>query len=100
MSQGKGIYLTRCWEDIDTTEHCITQRYIHNPYLIEGLKFDFRIYILLFGVDPIRIFMYEEGLTRFATEKYISPMKGNLQNFYMHLTNYAINKNSEKYVFN
>jgi tubulin polyglutamylase TTLL6/13 len=94
MSQGKGIYLSRNFEDIDMSEHCISQRYIHNPFLIDGLKFDFRLYILLLGVDPIRILMYNEGLTRFATEKYQSPLRTNMQNSYIHLTNYAINKNS------
>jgi len=42
--------------------------------------------------------MYKEGLSRFATETYQPPNNNNLDNLYMHLTNYAINKTSSKFV--
>ena len=58
MSQGKGIYLTRKIEDIDPTQHCVVQRYLSKPYLIDGLKFDMRIYVLVAGVDPLRVHVY------------------------------------------
>jgi tubulin polyglutamylase TTLL6/13 len=45
-------------EDIPPGERCVVQRYIHKPYLIDGLKFDFRIYVLLAGVDPLRVYLY------------------------------------------
>jgi len=67
---------------------------------VEGLKFDFRVYVLLCGVSPMRIYIYEEGLARFATEPYIAPNKNNLKKQFMHLTNYAINKRNPKYIFN
>jgi tubulin polyglutamylase TTLL6/13 len=67
---------------------------------LDGLKFDLRIYVLLYGVNPLRIFIYNEGLVRFATEKYDKPTDSNLKNLYMHLTNYAINKNSDKFIQN
>lgn len=68
------------------------------PYLIDGLKFDLRIYVLIYGVEPLRVFVFEEGLARFATETYTGPYKNNLDNLYMHLTNYAINKGSSNFV--
>ena len=70
------------------------------PYLIDDLKFDLRVYVLVFGVDPLRIFVFKEGLARFATETYIGPQKNNLDNLFMHLTNYAINKTSGNFVKN
>lgn len=37
-----------------------------------------RIYVLITSCDPLRIFMYEEGLARFATMPYVEPMYNNL----------------------
>jgi tubulin polyglutamylase TTLL6/13 len=71
--QGKGIYLTRTLDDFDKNEHCIVQRYLHKPFLIDNLKFDLRIYVLLCGVDPLRVYFYKEGLCRLATCEYRPP---------------------------
>lgn len=48
------------------------------PFLIDGFKFDMRVYVLLTSCDPLRIFMYEEGLARFATMPYVEPNQNNL----------------------
>ena len=98
--QGRGIFLTKRVEDIKPEQHYVAQKYLTNPYLIDGLKFDMRVYVLLYGCDPLRIFIYHEGLARLATEEYKKPGQGNISEVCMHLTNYAINKNSRKFVFN
>lgn len=51
----------------------IIQKYIQNPLLIQGLKFDLRIYVLLVSVDPLVVYIYKDGLTRLATETYKVP---------------------------
>jgi len=73
---------------------------MHRPYLIDGLKFDLRIYVLVTSVDPLTIYLYEEGLGRFATETYQPPTRDNMEDVCMHLTNYAINKDNPKFIFN
>lgn len=99
-SQGKGIFLTRTLEGFEENERYVIQEYIQNPLLIDGLKFDMRVYVLLAGCDPLKVFVHKEGLSRFATQKYAAPTWQNLSNCMMHLTNYAINKTSEDFIFN
>lgn len=100
MCQGKGIFLTKNYEDINPDDHYVAQRYLQNPYLIDDLKFDLRIYVLVYGVNPLRVYLYKEGLARFATEPYNAPTGNNMENLFMHLTNYAINKNNDNYIYN
>lgn len=45
----------------------------------------------------MRCFIHEKGLARFATESYVPPKNSNIDNMFMHLTNYAINKNNSAF---
>ena len=67
------------------------QRYIHNPMLIDGRKFDLRLYVLVTSMEPLRVYLFEEGLVRLSTKKY---SLRNLRSRFTHLTNYSINKRS------
>ena len=62
---GMGIRVINKFSDIPNkkSQLCV-QSYIKNPFLINKLKFDLRIYVLITSVDPLRIYIYEEGLTR------------------------------------
>ena len=64
------------------------------PYLIDGFKFDLRLYVLVNGISPLRVYLWNDGLARFATVPYEIPNQKNMSNLFMHLTNYAINKDS------
>lgn len=71
--QGRGIFLLNSLNKFQPKENYIAQKYIKNPYLIDGLKFDLRLYVLICGVDPLRIYIYKDGLARFATHQYKKP---------------------------
>lgn len=96
-SQGRGIWITKNLRDVKTAERMICQVYITKPLLIDCYKFDLRVYTLVTSTDPLRIFVYNEGLARFATTKYKEPTEYNNSNIFMHLTNYSVNKHSRMY---
>jgi len=48
----------------------------------------------------LRIYLFKEGLARFATEEYVPPKQNNVKDMCMHLTNYAINKDNPNFEFN
>lgn len=70
-SQGKGIFIINDLSDISKdTDKGVICKYISNPLLINQHKFDLRIYVLLTSVEPLRIYVYNEGLARFASYPY------------------------------
>ena len=98
-SQGEGIYLMTDPKDytFNSRQH-VVQEYLAHPLLLEDLKFDLRIYVVLINLDPLKIYLHGEGLARFCTVPYQVPTGKNLHEHYMHLTNYSLNKNSSTYV--
>ena len=67
LACGEGISVVNDFKNVPVTKKplCV-QRYLMDPLLIHGLKFDLRIYVLVTSVDPLRIYLYEEGLARWA----------------------------------
>ena len=106
-SQGKGIFITNSFADVvqnrDTLGNSVASHYISNPLLIDQLKFDLRVYVALTSVYPLKVYVYEEGLARFATTKYRPPgaadsgaSLNNREGKFCHLTNYSLNKLNKK----
>ena len=50
-----------------TDSPLVVQRYISRPYLINDTKFDMRIYVLVTSFHPLRIYLSQDGLVRFAS---------------------------------
>lgn len=93
-SKGKGI---RLMTNIDSIpKKSLVSNYIANPHIINNKKYDLRLYILITGFNPLKIYLYNEGLVRFACEEY-KMTDNHVHNRYMHLTNYAVNKCSNNY---
>jgi hypothetical protein len=106
MSRGRGVHLLKDLNELkelikkSKDENAIPDllsRYLDKPHLINKKKYDLRIYVLVASFSPLRIYLYYNGLVRFASEEY---QQGNYDNIYIHLTNYSINKNNENYKSN
>jgi tubulin polyglutamylase TTLL1 len=80
-AQGKGIFIinrlsqikkwssgTR-WASLPAKDTYLISRYIENPLLIGGKKFDLRIYVLVTSYKPLRLYKYSHGFARFCTTK-------------------------------
>ncbi|KAL0606277.1 Tubulin polyglutamylase TTLL11 [Plecturocebus cupreus] len=101
--QGDGIYLIKDPSDIRLagtlqSRPAVVQEYICKPLLIDKLKFDIRLYVLLKSLDPLEIYIAKDGLSRFCTEPYQEPTPKNLHHIFMHLTNYSLNIHSGNFV--
>lgn len=77
---------------IKASKKFVIQKYMENPLLIKGRKFDIRAWVL---VDHKRnIFLFREGYIRTSSEKFD---RNSLDNYYVHLTNNAVQKHSKNY---
>jgi hypothetical protein len=96
-SRGRGIRILTNFNDIP--EKTIITHYISNPHLINRKKYDLRLYVLITGYTPLKIYLFDNGLARFCSEEYdLNPEKMNDR--YIHLTNYSINKTSVNFAQN
>ena len=83
-SQGAGIFLInklsklKKWSRESRTvfnpnlvkESYVIGRYIENPLLMGGRKFDLRLYVLVTSFRPLKVYLYKHGFGRFCTAKY------------------------------
>ena len=58
-SQGRGIFLSKNIDDFEFGEQYVVQKYMKKPFIIDTLKFDLRIYVLVAGCDPLRLYIYK-----------------------------------------
>uniref|UniRef100_A0A3B4FM80 Tubulin--tyrosine ligase-like protein 9 n=1 Tax=Pundamilia nyererei TaxID=303518 RepID=A0A3B4FM80_9CICH len=117
-SQGKGIFLFRklkdiiewkkvglCKELVDGSrseeqkdgvqvKSYVAQRYIENPYLINGRKFDMRVYVLVTSYVPLKAWLYRDGFARFSGIRF---SLSSIDDKYMHLTNVSVQKTAPDY---
>jgi len=109
--QGKGIFIVNKLKQVDHwkrrkmllgvrdedgkpgPEPYIIQRYIDNPLLIGGKKFDLRVYCLVTSFVPLVCYLYRSGFSRFTTAKYTNDSRS-MDSAIVHLTNVAIQKHS------
>ena len=78
----------------------LKQLFFGQIFLSFILQFDIRLYVLVTSLEPLRLYLYDDGLIRIATEEYTED-PGTLGDSCIHVCNYAINsKNTEKFIYN
>ena len=83
---------------IKLNEYIIT-KYLDNPHLIKGYKYDIRFYGLVSSIKPLKLYLYNEGYVRLCSEKYNFSYKS-IDKKYGFITNLSLNKkNKEKYIY-
>ena len=82
--------------DEDSPEAYIVQRYIENPYLIGGKKFDIRCYVLVTSYYPLVVYIHRNGFCRFSNFQFTMNTK-DISNMYIHATYVAIQKHAPDY---
>lgn len=98
-ARGTGIRVVHRWSQIPKKRAVVVQQYLSRPMLIRGAKFDLRLYVFVTSFNPLKIYLYPDGLVRFASVKYNDDINY-LSDRFMHLTNYSINKTSATYTSN
>ena len=105
-NQGKGIFLVNDLKQLEAikndkkqtrystspTTKRIIQRYITNPLLINGYKFDVRAYMLIASTEPYIVF-YHPGYVRLTCEPYST----STLDLHVHLTNQYVQKKHHLY---
>ena len=70
----------------EKTESYIVSRYVQDPLLIGGKKFDLRVYVVVTSYRPLRAYVSRLGFARFCSVSY-SEAKADMDNPFVHLTN-------------
>ena len=92
---GANIALLKEYSDIK--DDYIITKFLKNPHLIKGFKYDLRFHGLITSILPLKLYLYNEGLVRISSEKYDY---NNLTKLSSYLTNIALNiKNEKKYIY-
>lgn len=106
-SQGKGIFLVNKLAQVKRWFHSratqmgpkdayVISRYVDDPLLIGGKKFDLRLYVLVTSYRPLKAYIFRRGFARFTTINYTNEIT-ELDNELIHLTNVAVQKHSDDY---
>lgn len=95
-SCGRGIRIIGKNTTVKKRSGYVVSKYIKNPHLIRGYKYDLRVYVLVTSFEPLKVYIFKEGLVRLATVPYTT-CKSSLKQRFVHLTNYSVNKKAQTY---
>ena len=72
----------------------VVQQYIDNPLTLNDTKFHIQLYVLVTSINPLRIYLLDDGHVLMAAVKYDQK---DFKNVYKHLTNVHLNRNHKDF---
>lgn len=93
--RGLGIKVISNSSQIPSQQEYVAQKYIHDPFLVNGRKFHLRLYLVITNMQPLHALLHKEGLVLFAASNY-SLNQETLHDLSIHLTNAAIADQTNK----
>ena len=94
---GQNMAISRDVRRARRSPDVVVQRYVENPYLVDGRKGHVRLHGVVTSLDPFRAYMQSEGIVRFAPKTYDTSDAG-LADVHAHITNTALHKDHPKLV--
>jgi len=107
LARGQGVHLVGSLADVDylrnSASPChplnktrpIAQEYIKDVYLIEGHKITLRVYVMIASLDPLRVYVFPNGLVRICSRKYSTELES-LSDVFVHVDSIDINDANEQ----
>ncbi|MCC5986327.1 MAG: hypothetical protein JJT95_01505 [Pararhodobacter sp.] len=87
-SRGRGISILPDAALAPVDRAFMVQRYLDRPHMIRGHKYVLRFYVVFTSVEPLRVYLYEEGFAKLASHPYAPD---DITDLYSHLTNPDVN---------
>eukprot|EP00775_Hariotina_reticulata_P013698 gene13698-13820_t len=95
LPQEYALFVNRFRKQGDMTYILKPTRYIDDPLLLGGKKFDLRLYVLVVSYQPLIVYMSTLGFARCCSANY-SREVAELDNMLVHLTNVAVQKGGDQ----
>ena len=87
-ARGEGIRVLRDPAEAPAGRGWLVQHYLAEPHLIDGRKYVLRLYALISGLEPLRVYLYREGFAKLASHRY---HLDDLTDAFIHQTNPTLN---------
>jgi tubulin polyglutamylase TTLL4 len=98
-SVSSGIhFLSSLKEETKKRKKFLITKFISKLDLIDNKKYDLRLYALITGLKPLRLYFYKKGLVRKAVSVFNISKLG-IHDKYMFLTNTGVNMENKKYIY-
>jgi len=88
-ARGEGVNMVTDLDAVRPVTDLVLQEYVAAPHLIDGHKYTLRVYVAITSLDPLRVWVYPDGLTKLTTRPFTLD-RASLGDRFVHLTNPSV----------